>query len=117
MRTTRSKTMNKGTRTKGEVSKILKLNNKEWKEFEDEGLFEFVDRKKQLIDSKNFERLRVAASLKRELGVNIAGIDVILNMREKMTRMRTDMNSFLATVRKKFENQLHHNVKKLDEEK
>lgn len=114
MRSDRSKV---GTRTKDEVSKILKLKSKDWKEFESEGLFEFLDKERKLIDEKNFERLRVAVSLKQELGVNTAGIDVILNMREKMARMQMDMNQFLATVRKKFQHQLHENAKKLEQER
>ncbi|MDB5038168.1 MAG: hypothetical protein JWQ35_1696 [Bacteriovoracaceae bacterium] len=113
MGTTRSKTINKGTKTKAEVSKILKLSLQDLQEFENERLFEFADKAKQSIDEKNIERIRVANSLKNELGVNAAGIDVILNMREKMTRMRSDMNSFMSQVRKKFEGQVMTNVKKI----
>jgi MerR family transcriptional regulator/heat shock protein HspR len=115
MRTARSKTL-KGSRTKEEVSKILRINIRELKELEEEGLFEFADRAKQLIDHKNFERLRVAVSLKRDLGVNNAGLDVILNMREKMTKMRTEMNDFLAEVRKKLKGKLSENADKLSRE-
>jgi MerR family transcriptional regulator/heat shock protein HspR len=37
--------------------------------------------------------------LTRELGVNLAGIEIILNMRDKMADMQSQMESFISFVR------------------
>ncbi len=38
----------------------------------------------RLYDDTDLERLEVILSLTRDLGVNLAGVEIILNMREKM---------------------------------
>ena len=41
-------------------------------------------------------------NLTRELGVNLAGIEVILNMRHKMREMERQMEQFMEFVRGEF---------------
>jgi len=53
----------------------------------------------RLYDSETLERLEIILTLTRELGVNLAGVEVILNMREQMQRMRTEMDQALRMVR------------------
>ena len=36
--------------------------------------------------------------LTRDLGVNLAGVDIILNMREKMGQMQSQITEFIATL-------------------
>ena len=48
---------------------------------------------------ENVERLEVILSLTRDLGVNIAGIEIILNMLEKMKQMQRDFESFIDYLR------------------
>ncbi len=48
---------------------------------------------------ENIERLEVILSLTRDLGVNIAGIEIILNMLEKMKQMQRDFESFIEYLR------------------
>ncbi|MGH9715467.1 MAG: MerR family transcriptional regulator [Candidatus Acidiferrales bacterium] len=50
------------------------------------------------IDS-DLERLEVILNLTRELGVNLAGIEIILNMRDKMADMQEQMEEFIKFVR------------------
>lgn len=100
----------KKKRTKAEVAKTLRLDEREFKEFEKEGLFAYGDRSKKWIDAINFERLRVAVELRREFGVNLPGIDVILAMREKMTKMKQEMNKFLSEVREGLGDQVEENL-------
>ena len=38
-------------------------------------------------------------NLTRELGVNLAGIEIILNMRDKMAEMQSQMEAFIRFVR------------------
>ncbi|MCI4397545.1 MAG: helix-turn-helix transcriptional regulator [Acidobacteria bacterium] len=49
----------------------------------------------RLYSDEDLERLEVILNLTRTLGVNLAGVEVILNMRDKMGRMQEEMNAFL----------------------
>jgi MerR family transcriptional regulator, heat shock protein HspR len=53
----------------------------------------------RLYTDADLERLEVILNLTRELGVNLAGIEIILNMREKMTEMQAEMEGFIRFVR------------------
>ena len=44
----------------------------------------------------DLERLETILTLTRELGVNLAGVEIILNMRSKMDRMQAEVNEFMA---------------------
>ena len=52
---------------------------------------------------EDLERLETILSLTRDLGVNLAGVEIILNMREKMDRMQREVNEFVAYVRQELE--------------
>lgn len=52
----------------------------------------------RLYTDADLERLEVILTLTREMGVNLAGIEIILNMREKMTEMQQQMESFIRFV-------------------
>jgi MerR family transcriptional regulator/heat shock protein HspR len=48
---------------------------------------------------EDVERLELILNLTRDLGVNLAGVEVILNMREKMSRMQREFERFLEYIR------------------
>ena len=52
----------------------------------------------RLYTDEDLERLEVILKLTRDLGVNLAGVEIILNMREKMEAMQKQMESFVATL-------------------
>jgi MerR family transcriptional regulator/heat shock protein HspR len=52
----------------------------------------------RLYTDGDLERLEVILDLTRELGVNLAGVEIILNMREKMAEMQRQMEEFVATL-------------------
>lgn len=53
----------------------------------------------RLYTDADLERLEVILNLTRELGVNLAGIEIILNMRDKMSEMQEQMDEFIRFVR------------------
>jgi MerR family transcriptional regulator/heat shock protein HspR len=53
----------------------------------------------RLYTDEDLERLEVILNLTRELGVNLAGIEIILNMRDKMGQMQAQMEAFIEFVR------------------
>ncbi len=52
----------------------------------------------RLYTDSDLERLEVILTLTREMGVNLAGIEIILNMREKMAEMQHQMEAFTTFV-------------------
>ena len=52
----------------------------------------------RLYTDDDLERLDVILTLARDMGVNLAGIEIILNMREKMVEMEKQMTEFATVV-------------------
>jgi MerR family transcriptional regulator/heat shock protein HspR len=52
----------------------------------------------RLYTDHDLERLELILTLARDMGVNLAGIDIILNMREKMVEMEQQMAEFAHVV-------------------
>src|SRR5271155_2817385 len=52
----------------------------------------------RLYTDEDLERLEVILKLTRELGVNLAGVEIILNMREKMEAMQRQIEEFVSTL-------------------
>jgi len=56
----------------------------------------------RLYTDDDLERLEVILHLTRELGVNLAGVEIILNMREKMSEMQRQIENFVSTLNQEF---------------
>jgi len=54
----------------------------------------------RLYGDEDLERLETILNLARDLGVNLAGIEIILNMREHMQKMQEEMHAFVEYVQK-----------------
>ncbi|MCC6590818.1 MAG: helix-turn-helix transcriptional regulator [Bryobacterales bacterium] len=52
----------------------------------------------RLYTDDDLERLEIILKLTRDLGVNLAGVEIILNMRAKMEAMQQQMQDFVATM-------------------
>jgi MerR family transcriptional regulator/heat shock protein HspR len=53
----------------------------------------------RLYDEEAIRRLEIILTLTRDLGVNLAGVEVILNMKEQMDRMQVDLDRLLQFVK------------------
>ena len=53
----------------------------------------------RLYDDETLNRLETILTLTRDLGVNLAGVEVILNMREQMESMQIEVDRLLAFVK------------------
>src|SRR4051812_40559116 len=53
----------------------------------------------RLYTDDDLERLEVILHLTRDLGVNLAGVEIILNMREKMAEMQMQIEEFVSTLK------------------
>ena len=54
----------------------------------------------RLYSEEDLEQLETILSLTRELGVNLAGVEIILNMRRKIERMQGEVNEFMDYVKR-----------------
>jgi MerR family transcriptional regulator, heat shock protein HspR len=62
----------------------------------------------RLYTDEDLERLEVILQLTRELGVNLAGVEIILNMREKMAAMQLQIEEFVAQLNIQLAGQIRH---------
>ena len=54
----------------------------------------------RLYSEEDLEQLETILSLTRELGVNLAGVEIILNMRRKIEQMQGEVNEFMEYVKR-----------------
>ena len=68
--------------------------------YEREGLIKpsRSDGNTRLYTDEDLELLEVVLHLTRDLGVNLAGVEIILNMRAKMSEMQRQIEEFVRTL-------------------
>lgn len=69
--------------------------------YEREGLLtpSRTDGNTRLYSDEDLAQLETILTLTRDLGVNLAGVEIILNMRRKMERMQLEVNEFMEYVK------------------
>ncbi len=79
------------------VSKMLEVHPQTLRLYEKEGLITPRRTKKQrLYSESDVERLNFILELTRELGVNKAGVDIILRMRHKLEIMQQEIEEMMG---------------------
>ncbi|MEN6560666.1 MAG: helix-turn-helix transcriptional regulator [Acidobacteriota bacterium] len=56
----------------------------------------------RLYSAEDLKRLEIILNLIRDLGVNLAGVEVILNMRDKIERIESEVGEFLGYIQREF---------------
>jgi MerR family transcriptional regulator/heat shock protein HspR len=76
--------------------------------YEREGLLKpsRSDGNTRLYTQDDLERLEVILKLTRDFGVNLAGVEIILNMREKMEAMQRQIEEFVKTLNQELSTRL-----------
>jgi MerR family transcriptional regulator/heat shock protein HspR len=54
----------------------------------------------RLYSDEDLEQLETILSLTRDLGVNLAGVEIILNMRRRIEQMQLEVNEFMQYVKR-----------------
>lgn len=82
------------------VSEQYEIHPQTLRLYEREGLLKpsRSDGNTRLYTEQDLERLEVILHLTRDLGVNLAGVEIILNMREKMQHMQEQIQTFVETL-------------------
>ena len=58
----------------------------------------------RLYSEEDVERIEMITRLIRELGINLAGVEVVLNMRARMEEMRQEMEETIKALRARLRN-------------
>lgn len=71
------------------VAKILDIHPQTLRQYEKEGLIEpsRTDGKMRLYSQRDMDKIKSILKLTRDLGVNLAGVDIILRLKERMDEL------------------------------
>lgn len=97
-----AKRKSKGAYMISAVAEMYGIHPQTLRLYEREGLLKpsRTEGNTRLYTDEDLQRLEFILSLARDLGVNIAGIAVVLQMRERMEAMQRDMQEFLTYIQK-----------------
>ncbi|MFQ5722604.1 MAG: helix-turn-helix transcriptional regulator [Candidatus Aminicenantales bacterium] len=86
------------------VAKMYNVHPQTLRLYEREGLLKpsRSEGNTRLYTEEDLKQLEFILSLTRDLGVNLAGVEVILNMKKKMEQIEAEVNEFLEYIRKEF---------------
>ncbi len=87
------------------VAEMFSVHPQTLRAYEREGLLRpaRTDGNTRLYSEEDLERIELILRLTKDLGVNLAGVEVILNMRERMGEMQGRMNEMLQEVLRRME--------------
>ncbi|WP_139546162.1 heat shock protein transcriptional repressor HspR [Helicobacter pylori] len=71
------------------VAKILGVHPQTLRQYEKEGLIEpsRTDGKMRLYSQRDMDKIKTILRLTRDMGVNLAGVDIILRLKEKLDEL------------------------------
>lgn len=86
------------------VARLYNIHPQTLRLYEREGLLKpsRSEGNTRLYSDEDLKQLEVILNLSRDLGVNLAGIEIILNMRKKIERIEDEVNQFLEYIRKNY---------------
>jgi len=104
------------TYTISAVAELYELHPQTLRLYEREGLLKpsRSEGNTRYYTDEDLARLEVVLSLTRDLGVNLAGVEIILNMREKMSAMQREFERFFEYLRT-HANEFSQNVVEISE--
>jgi MerR family transcriptional regulator, heat shock protein HspR len=104
-----AKRKSKGAYMISAVAEMYEIHPQTLRLYEREGLLKpsRTEGNTRLYTDEDLERLEFILNLARDLGVNIAGIGIVLQMRERMEEMNRQMQSFVEYVRSEMLTRFH----------
>jgi MerR family transcriptional regulator/heat shock protein HspR len=98
------KTRGKAAHMISNVASTYKIHPQTLRLYERQGLLKpsRSEGNTRLYTDGDLERLEVILNLTRDLGVNLAGVEIILNMRDKMEEMQKEIKEFMDFIQQQF---------------
>ena len=89
------------------VSKILAIHPQTLRQYEREGLVEpgRTDGKMRLYSQRDIDKIKMILRLTRDLGVNLAGVDIILRLKDRLDEQDKEIEELLLSLEKLKANQ------------
>ncbi len=86
------------------VSKMFNIHPQTLRLYEREGLLRpsRSEGNTRCYTDEDLKRLELILNLTRDLGVNLAGVEVVINMRNKIEQIEEEVNMFLEYIKKEF---------------
>ena len=105
-----AKRKSKGAYMISAVAEMYEIHPQTLRLYEREGLLKpsRTEGNTRLYTEEDLQRLEFILSLARDLGVNIAGMAIILQMRERMEEMNRQMQEFVRFVQQEVANRVSH---------
>ena len=92
------------------VADMFDIHPQTLRAYEREGLLRpaRTDGNTRLYSEADIERIELILRLTKDLGINLAGVEVILNMRERMSEMQHHMNEMFREMIRRMESEFKH---------
>jgi MerR family transcriptional regulator/heat shock protein HspR len=86
------------------VSQMFDIHPQTLRLYEREGLLKpsRSDGNTRLYSEDDLSQLEFILSLTRDLGVNLAGVEVVINMKQRMNQIEAELNEFLEYIKREF---------------
>jgi MerR family transcriptional regulator, heat shock protein HspR len=93
------------------VAEMVGVHPQTLRLYEREGLIKprRTDRQTRLYSESDVERLKSIMNLTQDMGVNLAGVEIILRMRQQMEEMQTVIEELLKRVYEKIQQKFTEN--------
>lgn len=87
------------------VSKMFSVHQQTIRLYEKEGLIQpkRSDGNTRMFSEEDIEKLEEIIHLTHQLGINLAGVEMILQLHKKIKKMQTDMNKMFAKTQQELE--------------
>jgi len=82
------------------VSKMLDIHPQTLRQYEREGLISpsRTDGRMRLYSQRDIDKIKMVLRLTRELGVNLAGVDIIIRLKEKIAKLENEIENLNMEV-------------------
>ena len=99
------------------VAEMFDLHPQTLRTYEREGLIRpaRTDGNTRVYSQDDVEQIELILRLTKELGVNLAGVEVILNMRDRMESMQRQMNGLLQAMAERFDAEMKQRAAREEE--
>lgn len=89
----------------GAISEKYRIHPQTLRMYEREGLLRptRTEGNTRVYDPDTIDRLEIILTLTRHLGVNLAGVEVILHMKQRMEKMQGEVRQVLSALREEVE--------------
>ena len=97
------------------VATMLDIHPQTLRQYEREGLVEpsRTQGRMRLYSQRDIERMKLILRLTRQMGVNLAGVDLVLQLKEQIDEMQNEMDILREELRKSNRNGSVHSSKAL----